>query len=98
MSKADRTRFLAGASNHAMVFMGVDLRDGAPQKWLVENSWGSKVGNDGVWTMLNDWFDENVYTIIVNRAHVPADILTTFDQPAKPLPAWYPGAAGIPGN
>lgn len=94
MSKAERTRFLAGASNHAMVFMGVDLRDGAPQKWLVENSWGSDKGNGGVWTMNNDWFNENVYVIIVNRTRVPAEILAAFDQDAKPLPAWYPGAVG----
>ncbi len=98
LSKAERTRFLAGASNHAMVFMGVDLLDGQPRKWLVENSWGNEVGKDGTWTMRNDWFDEQVYTIIVNRAHVPAEILAKFDEPATPLPAWYPGAAGIPGR
>ena len=95
MTKAERTRFLAGSSNHAMVFMGVDLRDGAPQKWLVENSWGSDTGNGGVWTMRNDWFDENVYVIIINRSHVPAEILAAFEQDAVALPAWYPGAAGI---
>jgi bleomycin hydrolase len=98
LSKAERTRFLAGASNHAMVFMGVDLRDDQPQKWLVENSWGSDVGTSGTWTMRNDWFDENVYTIIINRSHVPAEILAKFDDAPTPLPAWYPGAAGIPGR
>ena len=98
LPKAERTRFLAGASNHAMVFMGVDLRDGQPRKWLVENSWGNEVGKGGTWSMRNDWFDEHVYTIIVNRTHVPAEILAKFDEPATPLPAWYPGAAGIPGN
>ncbi|NQX92954.1 MAG: aminopeptidase, partial [Flavobacteriales bacterium] len=28
LSKADRSRFNAGASNHAMVLMGVDLENG----------------------------------------------------------------------
>ena len=96
--KAERTRFHAGASNHAMVFMGVDLRDGEPRKWLVENSWGGDVGKSGTWTMRNDWFDEHVYTIIVHRSHVPAETLARFDEAATPLPAWYPGAAGIPGK
>ena len=95
LSKAERSRFGAGASNHAMVLTGVDLREGKPTKWLVENSWGDEKGNKGRWTLYDDWFTEHVYTIIVHRKHVPEETLAIFDQAAKVLPAWYPGAKGI---
>jgi bleomycin hydrolase len=96
ISKADRTRFHSGSSGHAMALMGVDLDAGGhPRKWLVENSWGDDKGNKGCWTLHDDWFDEHVYTIIVHRGHVPADIIHLFDEEATVLPAWYPGAMGI---
>lgn len=98
MSKAERGRFHAGASNHAMVLTGVDLKDGKPQKWLVENSWGKDKGNDGRWTLYDAWFDEHVYNVIVHKSHVPAEVLDIFKQESKELPAWYPGAMGIPGK
>lgn len=95
LSKADRSRFGAGASNHAMVLMGVDLKDGEPQKWLVENSWGDAKGRKGQWTLYDDWFTEHVYTIIVNKRHVPKETLEVFKEEPEVLPAWYPGAQGI---
>ena len=95
ISKADRIRYMAGGSNHAMVFMGVDVKDGKPRKWLVENSWGDKKGNRGTWTLGDGWFDEHVYVIIVHRRHVAQPILAVFGQEPKTLPPWYPGAPGI---
>lgn len=94
-SRTDRARFHAGASNHAMVFMGVDLRDGKPHKWLVENSWGTDEGSEGMWTLYDGWFDEHVYVVIVHRDHVTPETLAVFGQEAETLPAWYPGAEGI---
>ena len=96
MSKADRAIFGAGASNHAMTLMGVDLKDGKPQKWLVENSWGDSKGRKGQWTLRDDWFTEHVYTIIVNKEHIAPETLAVFEQDPTVLPAWYPGAQGIP--
>jgi bleomycin hydrolase len=98
LSKAERTRFNAGASNHAMVLTGVDLHKGLPRKWLVENSWGVDKGNKGRWTLYDKWFDEHVYTVIVHRQHVPKEILSIFEEEAEILPAWYPGAMGIQRN
>lgn len=95
LTKAERSRFGAGASNHAMVLMGVDLKEGEPRKWLVENSWGDAKGKKGTWTLYDEWFTEHVYTIIVNKKHVAPDTLAIFDKEAEVLPAWYPGAQGI---
>lgn len=81
-----------------MTLMGVDLKEGEPRKWLVENSWGDEKGRKGQWTLYDDWFAEHVYNIIVNKTHVATETLAAFEKEAKVLPAWYLGAQGIPGG
>jgi bleomycin hydrolase len=90
LNKAERLLFRDSTINHGMVFTGVDLRDGKPVKWLVENSWGSDRGSSGLWTMYDDWFEDNVYKVIVPRDYVPAEVLQILDQPAIRLPVWDP--------
>ena len=90
LNKTERLLFRDGTVNHGMAFIGVDLRDGKPVKWLVENSWGSDRGSKGLWTMYDDWFEDNVYKIIVHRDYVPAEILKILEQPAEKLPVWDP--------
>jgi bleomycin hydrolase len=97
-TKLDRAHFNSGASNHAMVLMGVDLDGGKPRKWLVENSWGDDKGNKGTWTLYDGWFDEHVYNVIVHRDHISPETLAVFEEDAESLPSWYPGAMGIPGE
>jgi len=94
LDRRQRILFRDGGANHAMVFMGVDVENHQPVKWLVENSWGADKGDKGKWTLYNNWFDEHVYMIIVNKRHVPAEMLKVFNEPATELPPWYPGAAG----
>lgn len=90
LAKTERLLYRDGSINHGMVFVGVDLQDGKPVKWLVENSWGSDRGKGGLWTMYDDWFEDNVYKIIVHRDYVPEEILQVLEQPAEKLPVWDP--------
>jgi bleomycin hydrolase len=90
MTKAERLLYRGSASNHSMVLIGVDLRDEKPIKWLVENSWGSDKGNSGLWTMYDNWFDDNVYSVIVQRRYLPESIRGALEQPAEKLPVWDP--------
>jgi len=76
--------------NHNMVFTGLDLQDGRPVKWLVENSWGDKKGQKGYFTMADGWFDRYVQVVVVPRTAVPKDVLKVFDTPATTLPPWDP--------
>ena len=76
--------------NHGMAFIGVDLVQGKPIKWLVENSWGTDNGDKGLWTMYDNWFDQYVYNIVVQKKYVPAEILKIFDTPVQKLPVWDP--------
>lgn len=37
------------------------------KKWNVENSWGDKDGNKGMYTISNSWFDKFVYEAIISK-------------------------------
>jgi bleomycin hydrolase len=90
LNKTERLLFRDSTINHGMAFIGVDLRDGRPAKWLVENSWGSDRGSSGLWTMYDDWFEDNVYSVIVHRDYLPPEVLAILEKPAERLPAWDP--------
>jgi len=90
MTKAQRSLFRESIPNHAMVFIGIDIQNGKPTKWLVENSWGDEKGSEGRWTLYDSWFDTNVYSIIVKKKYVPREILDIYKQPPIVLPPWDP--------
>lgn len=90
MSKADKFRYRESRSTHAMVFVGVDTLEGKPTKWLVENSWGDKKGDKGYWTMYDEWFDEYVYKVIINKKHLPKRVLDILKTEPIELPPWDP--------
>ncbi len=91
MSKADRIRTFASASSHAMTLMAVDLdADGRPTKWMVENSWGPSAGYQGHLIMTDEWFNEYMFRLVVERKYVPAATLKLLDQEPVLLPAWDP--------
>ncbi len=90
LSKTERILYRDSTINHGMAFIGVDLQEGRPVKWLVENSWGSDNGDKGLWTMYDDWFEDNVYNVIVHSDYVPREVLAVFAEPATKLPVWDP--------
>jgi bleomycin hydrolase len=90
LTKAERALYRSSVRNHLMTLVGVDLKEGKPIKWRVENSWGSSKGSKGYWTMYDNWFDLHVYNIIVNKKYVPKRILKIRDEPAIELPPWDP--------
>jgi len=90
MTKAQRSLFRESVPSHAMVFVGIDVQNDKPTKWLVENSWGDEKGSEGLWTLYDTWFDTNVYSIIVKKKYVPKEILKIYEQPPIVLPPWDP--------
>lgn len=90
MNKADRIRTHASASSHAMTLVAVDLDSmGVPVKWMVENSWGDGP-NKGHLILTDKWFDEYMFRLVVNKKHVPENILAILKQKPVMLPAWDP--------
>jgi bleomycin hydrolase len=90
LDKADRLVFHETQMTHAMLFTGVDLLDGVPRRWRVENSWGSDKGKDGFYTMNDSWFDEYVFEIAARRDALPEELRTALDTEPVVLPAWDP--------
>lgn len=90
LGKADRLVFHETQMTHAMLFTGVDLLDGVPRRWRVENSWGSDRGKDGFYTMNDSWFDEYVFEIAARRSALPEELQQAVGTEPIVLPAWDP--------
>ncbi|HTW04929.1 MAG TPA: C1 family peptidase [Streptosporangiaceae bacterium] len=90
LDKADRLVFHETLMTHAMLFTGVDLLDGVPRRWRVENSWGSDKGKDGFYTMNDSWFDEYVFEIAARRDALPEELRAALAAEPIVLPAWDP--------
>ena len=74
-----------------MTLMAVDLDDsGASKKWMVENSWGASSGYKGFLIMTDEWFEEYMFRLVVEKKYVPDDILDLLDKKPQKLPAWDP--------
>jgi len=93
LDKAARLTFHESAMTHAMLFTGVDVLDGAPRRWRVENSWGADRGKDGFYTMNDPWFDQYVFEIAARRSALPAELQAALDAEPIVLPAWDPMGA-----
>lgn len=90
MDKKERVQTHASGSSHAMTLIAVDIVDGKPVKWMVENSWGPSAGYQGNYIMTDEWFDEYMFRLVVEKKYVPADVLEMLDQEPIQLPAWDP--------
>lgn len=90
MDKRQRIQTHASGSSHAMTLIAVDLKDGKPVKWMVENSWGPTYGYQGNLIMTDAWFNEYMFRLVVEKKYVPSDILAMLKQTPVQLPAWDP--------
>jgi bleomycin hydrolase len=90
LTKAERMEYAEEAMNHAMVFTGVDIVDGSPRRFRVENSWGDERSNKGFDTMNANWFGEHVFELAVRRDALPAEWQAAADQEPITLPLWDP--------
>ncbi|HIW70802.1 MAG TPA: C1 family peptidase [Candidatus Limosilactobacillus merdipullorum] len=90
MSKADALDYGESMMDHAMVLTGVDLVDGQPTKWKVENSWGPKVGTKGYFVMSDAWMDKYVYQVVINRKYLSDKLQKQAAQKPIVLKPWDP--------
>ena len=90
MDKKERIITHTSGSSHAMTLIAVDLKNGVPQKWMVENSWGAASGYKGNIIMTDEWFNEYMFRLVVEKKFVPADVMKMLEQKPIMLPAWDP--------
>lgn len=88
--KADMLDSFHSAMNHAMVLTGVDLKDGKPVRWKIENSWGSDIGNRGYFIMNESFFQYFVYQAAIKSKYLNDDELKALKGDAVLLNPWDP--------
>jgi bleomycin hydrolase len=90
LSKAERLVYRQTQMTHAMLFTGVDVVDGTPRRWRVENSWGEDNGQKGFYLMNDSWFDEYLFEIAARQSYLPAALRAALAEDPIVLPAWDP--------
>lgn len=88
MTKGQRFEHRESLPTHAMVLGGVDLVDGKPTKWKVENSWGPKVGDKGFFVMSDEWMDQYTYAVAVRKDLLTPELQEIAQSTPIVLPYW----------
>ena len=89
--KAQAIDYGDSAMNHAMVILGVNLeKNGKPDRWRIENSWGKDSGHEGYYVASDAWFDDYVYQVAVNKKYLDAASRNLLGQKMKELEPWDP--------
>jgi hypothetical protein len=65
-------------------------KDGRPDRWRIENSWGKDAGDDGYYVASDAWFDEFVYQVVVDKKYLPAKTQKLIDLKPIELEPWDP--------
>ena len=90
LNKAERLEYHQTRMTHAMLFTGVDVVEGKPRRWRVENSWDDKVGDKGFFLMNDSWFAEYMFEIAAPKSYLPEDLQRALEQEPIVLPPWDP--------
>ncbi len=90
LSKGDQLEYGESVLTHAMAFTGVNLVDGKPNRWKVQNSWGEKPGLKGFFIMSDEWFEEFNYEVVINKKYLSKELLKAYEQEPVELKPWDP--------
>ena len=89
MDKKARILTRQSGSTHAMLLIACDTDENdVPLKWKFENSWGAASGQKGYVLLTDEWFDEYLFRIVIDKKYVPAETLKLLDQKPVKLPNW----------
>lgn len=91
MDKTRRIKTFASGSSHAMLLIAVDTdKEDKPIMWQFENSWGSSHGHNGYLSFTDEWFDEYMFRVVVNKKYLETKTIKILEQEPIILPPWDP--------
>ncbi len=93
MNKQTRLEYGDSEMTHAMLLTGVDIKKRNSTKWKIENSWGTKGGNQGYLMMTDEWFDEYTYEVVIDKKYLNKRLLKYLDMEPIALAPWDPMGA-----
>lgn len=73
---------------HCMVITGANIVDGKITKWKIENSWGSKNGNQGYYVATDDWMNTYVHRIVINKKVLTTKQLELLNKEKIKIEKW----------
>ena len=79
MTKEERIATHQSGSSHAMVLCGVNLEEGEPNRWCIENSWG-KSGQDGYLSATQGWMQNYSFKFAIDRKYLSAEVLELIES------------------
>lgn len=88
-NKKERLESHDSFATHAMILTGVNFdKDGKPDRWKIENSWGKDVGKNGYFVCSDRYFDEFVYEVIVRKELLSDEQKEMLSQEPVVLEPW----------
>lgn len=82
LSKEEALNLYDISMHHIMTFTGVNLVDNKPQRWKIEDSYGDKEKVNGYYIMNDNFFNEFVLSVVINKKYLSSEQLKLLEQNA----------------
>ncbi len=66
--------------HHWMTITGVQIEEGIPKRWKVEDSYGDNEKINGYYIMNDNYYDKYVFTVIINKKYLSKKQLEFYNQ------------------
>ena len=71
MSRKDYFQLKTGIASHCMMLIGVHLgEDGMPERWKIENSYGTDGLHKGYYICSDSWFEKYVLSAVICKKYI----------------------------
>lgn len=88
LNRNDILKTNAITGGHVMVITGVDIVDGKPTKWKIENSWGEQFGKKGKYIATTEWMKLYIFKICIHKKYLTQKQLEILQQEPIKISKW----------